>query len=188
MGPRPIVAAALGKASPGVHMRTLHTRLIVLAVALAALLVPPAAALAEASPSPSPSASPLIYRIGIPSDVDNMNPFLTYMGLPWECFRVEYNFLTWYDADYNPTPDLADPVPTVENGGVTEGGRVWTFHLRPNVKWSDGVPLTARDVAYTYNRILRQKLSMYLSYFTGVTGWRRPTTPRWSSPPPSPTP
>ena len=163
-------------------MIKVRTHLIVLAAALTALLLLPAAALASASPRPSPysspaadasasagSSSPLVYRIGLQSDVDNMNPFSTYNTIPWECFRVGYNFLTWYDADYKPAPDLADPVPTVENGGVTGGGRVWTFHIRPNVKWSDGVPLTARDVAYTYNRILRQKLSMYLSYFTGVT-------------------
>lgn len=163
-------------------MIKVRTHLIVLAAALTALLLLPAAALASASPTPSPysspaadasasagSSSPLVYRIGLQSDVDNMNPFSTYNTIPWECFRVGYNFLTWYDADYKPAPDLADPVPTVENGGVTDSGRVWTFHIRPNVKWSDGVPLTARDVAYTYNRILRQKLSMYLSYFTGVT-------------------
>jgi peptide/nickel transport system substrate-binding protein len=165
-------------------MTTVRTRLIVLAAALAALLLLPAAVLAAASPTPSPSllvepaasasasagtSAPLVYRIGLQSDVDNMNPFSTYNTIPWECFRVGYNFLTWYDADYKPAPDLADPVPSVENGGVTEGGRVWTFHLRANVKWSDGVPLTARDVAFTYNLILRQKLSMYLSYFTGVT-------------------
>jgi peptide/nickel transport system substrate-binding protein len=172
----------LGKVSPGGHMITVRTHLIDLAAALTALLLLPAAALASASPTPSPysspaadasasagSSAPLVYRIGLQSDVDNMNPFSTYNTIPWECFRVGYNFLTWYDADYKPAPDLADPVPTVENGGVTDGGRVWTFHIRPNVKWSDGVPLTARDVAYTYNRILGQKLSMYLSYFTGVT-------------------
>jgi len=162
-------------------MIKVRTRLIVLAAALTAPLLVPAAVFA-ASPTPSllsepaagASASPgssarLVYRIGLQSDVDNMNPFSTYNTIPWECFRVDYNFLTWYDADYKPVPDLADPVPTVDNGGVTQGGRVWTFHLRPNVKWSDGVPLTARDVAYTYNRILRQDLSMYSSYFTGVT-------------------
>ena len=138
--------------------------------ALAALLLLlPATTLAT---SPTSSASPggqITYRIGIASDVDNMNPFSTYMTIPWECFRIGYNFLTWYDADYQPTPDLADPVPTVANGGITDNGRVWTFHLRPNVKWSDGVPLTASDVAYTYNRILRQKLGMYIGYFTNVT-------------------
>lgn len=172
----------MGKVSLGGHMIKVRTHLIVLAAALTALLLLPVAALASASPTPSPysspaadasasagSSSPLVYRIGLQSDVDNMNPFSTYNTIPWECFRVGYSFLTWYDADYKPAPDLADPVPTVENGGVTDSGRVWTFHIRPNVKWSDGVPLTARDVAYTYNRILRQKLSMYLSYFTGVT-------------------
>jgi len=158
-------------------MIKVRAHLIVLAAALTALLLP-AVAYATVSPTPSPAAdasaaagssAPLVYRIGLQSDVDNMNPFSTYNTIPWECFRVGYNFLTWYDADYKPAPDLADPVPTIDNGGVTNGGRVWTFHIRPNVKWSDGVPLTARDVAYTYNRILRQELSMYLSYFTGVT-------------------
>jgi len=137
-------------------------------VALAALLLP-ATALATSPASSASASSQVVFRIGLQSDVDNMNPFSTYMTIPWECFRVGYNFLTWYDANYAPTPDLADPVPTVANGGVTDGGRVWTFHIRPNVKWSDGVPLTANDIAYTYNRILRQKISFYLSYFTGVT-------------------
>jgi peptide/nickel transport system substrate-binding protein len=138
-------------------------------LAFAALLLLPATALAASPTSSASPSSQIIYRVGIQSDVDNMNPFSTYMTIPWECFRVGYNFLTWYDADYQPTPDLADPVPTVANGGITDGGRIWTFHLRPNVKWSDGVPLTASDVAYTYNRILRQKLGMYIGYFTNVT-------------------
>ena len=63
-------------------MFKVRTRLIVLAAALTALLVLPAAAHAAASPSPSPSA-PLIYRIGLQSDVDNMNPFSTYNTIPW---------------------------------------------------------------------------------------------------------
>jgi peptide/nickel transport system substrate-binding protein len=141
-------------------------------VFLLALVVPaatPALALASASPSPASASAPVVYRVGLQSDVDNMNPFSTYNTIPWECFRVGYNFLTWYDADYQPVPDLATEVPTLENGGITDGGRVWTFHIRPNVKWSDGRPLTAGDVAYTYNRILRQELGMYIGYFTGVT-------------------
>jgi peptide/nickel transport system substrate-binding protein len=146
------------------------TTFAALVVALAALLLLLPATTQATSPTSSASpSSQITYRIGIASGVDNMNPFSTYMTIPWECFRIGYNFLTWYDANYQPTPDLADPVPTVANGGISDGGRVWTFHLRPNVKWSDGVPLTANDVAYTYNRILRQKLGMYMGYFTNVT-------------------
>ncbi len=136
---------------------------------LVLMAVAPALALAGGLSVAAASTAPIIYRVGLQSDVDNMNPFSTYNTIPWECFRIGYNFLTWYDADYKPVPDLATEVPTLANGGITDGGRVWTFHLRPNVKWSDGQPLTAQDVAYTYNRILRQQLGMYIGYFTGVT-------------------
>jgi peptide/nickel transport system substrate-binding protein len=42
-----------------------------------------------------------------------------------------------------PEPDLA------ERWELSDGGKTITFHLRHDVKWSDGVPLTARDVLFT---------------------------------------
>jgi len=33
-------------------------------------------------------------------------------------------------------------------------GRTWTFHLRKNLRWSDGAPLTADDVVFTWNDII----------------------------------
>ncbi len=148
--------------------KLLIAALVVAFVGLSLFATSASAASASASPAAAPGNG-LTYCIGIQGGVDNMNPFTTYMTIPWECFRVCYNFLTWYDADFRPVPDLAEQVPTVANGGITEGGRVWTYHLRHNVTWSDGVPLTADDVAYTFNRILRQKLGMYIGYFTNVT-------------------
>jgi peptide/nickel transport system substrate-binding protein len=35
----------------------------------------------------------------------------------------------------------------------SEGGRVWTFTLRDGLHWSDGEPITARDVKFTYDRL-----------------------------------
>ncbi len=36
----------------------------------------------------------------------------------------------------------------------SDDGREWTFHLRRDVSWHDGEPFTARDVEFTFNRII----------------------------------
>ncbi len=37
---------------------------------------------------------------------------------------------------------------------VSEDGMTWTFHLRDDVFWHDGTPFTARDVEFTFDRII----------------------------------
>ncbi len=49
------------------------------------------------------------------------------------------------DNDLNIALDLA------ESYQVSADGLVWTVKIRPGVKFSDGQPLTAEDVAYTFN-------------------------------------
>ena len=156
------------------------THAIVFAIVLLAVLLTLAlsgVALAEtsspaAAPSPaggSPSSGPLTYRIGIAQDVvDGVNPFSSQSGIAWESFRLGYNFLTWYDADYKPVPDAA------ETWEISPDGLTWTFHLRPDLTWSDGRPLTAHDVAFTYNLILDTQHWMYIQYLVGVTSVTAP--------------
>ena len=45
-------------------------------------------------------------------------------------------------------PDLALEVPTIENGGITADGRVYTFHIRRGVRWNSSPPreVTAHDI------------------------------------------
>ena len=47
-------------------------------------------------------------------------------------------------------PGLATVIPTVANGGISADLTTWTFHMRPGVKWSDGQPLDARDVDFSW--------------------------------------
>jgi oligopeptide transport system substrate-binding protein len=47
------------------------------------------------------------------------------------------------------------PVPGVarEPPRVTDGGRTYTFRLRPDARWSDGTPVTAHDFAWSWRRL-----------------------------------
>jgi peptide/nickel transport system substrate-binding protein len=51
------------------------------------------------------------------------------------------------------TPVLAAEVPSMANGGLAADGKTVTYKLRPNVKWADGQPFTADDVAFTFQYV-----------------------------------
>ena len=55
--------------------------------------------------------------------------------------------LTVTNADLTIDYDLATDY------SVSEDGLLWTVHIRDDVKFTDGEPLTARDVAFTYNTV-----------------------------------
>jgi peptide/nickel transport system substrate-binding protein len=55
-------------------------------------------------------------------------------------------------------PGLASQIPTIANGGISRNGLTYTFHLRPGLKWSDGQPLDARDVDYSWRLWLNKDL------------------------------
>ncbi|HLQ62080.1 MAG TPA: peptide ABC transporter substrate-binding protein [Candidatus Acidoferrales bacterium] len=61
------------------------------------------------------------------------------------------------DPDLRPYPDLVREVPTLENGDVRLGAdgtsMTVTVKLVPGLAWSDGEPLTAEDVIFTWQAI-----------------------------------
>ena len=65
--------------------------------------------------------------------------------------RVLFDGLTRPGKDLAPAPDLAASWTT------SADGLAWTFKLRDGVKWSDGKPFTADDVAFTFNDIVLNK-------------------------------
>ena len=52
-----------------------------------------------------------------------------------------------------------------ESWEVSEDGLTWTFHLRPNLKWSDGSPLTATDYEFTFQRLMDPATASTYSWF-----------------------
>jgi oligopeptide transport system substrate-binding protein len=62
-------------------------------------------------------------------------------------------------------PHDLHPVPGVaERWDVSPDGKVYTFHLRTNARWSNGKPVTARDFWESYKRILTPSLASEYSY------------------------
>lgn len=57
-------------------------------------------------------------------------------------------------------PKDAHPIPGVaEKWEVSADKLSWTFHLRADARWSNGDPVTARDFAYAFQRILSPNLA-----------------------------
>jgi oligopeptide transport system substrate-binding protein len=58
----------------------------------------------------------------------------------------------------DPASDTADPCGAALSVTPDATATVWTAKLRPDGKWSDGVPVTAQDFAFSYQRLLTPEL------------------------------
>jgi peptide/nickel transport system substrate-binding protein len=137
--------------------------LLILTLLLLGLAAVPVAA---ASDSASPAAGQgTTFRVGWLLEPDNLNPFIGLLGQDYEIWHLNYDFLVGFDAkDLSPRPELA------ESWTVSDDGKTWTFKIRQGVKWQDGQPLTAKDVAFTYNYIVENDLQTLAIYTGGITG------------------
>jgi peptide/nickel transport system substrate-binding protein len=90
-----------------------------------------------------------VFRLGTPSTIDSLNPFVAFQSDAYSTFEYIYPELVQYNTKQQFVPDFA------RSWQVSPDGKVWTFHTQPNAKWSDGKPLTAADVAWTYSTILK---------------------------------
>ncbi len=114
-------------------------------VALAAP-VAQAANAGQTARASSPSASST-FVVGDNGAVDGMNPYVGQTQVDFEIYGLIYdNLMDYGQTNYAPAPRLAT------SWSVSKNKLVWTYHIRHGVKWSDGVPLTAADVAYTFWR------------------------------------
>ena len=75
-----------------------------------------------------------------------MNPLIGVTVAAYEAWNIQYATLTDKAADdFHTIPGLA------ESWKGSKDGKTWTYKLRDGLKWSDGKPLTAEDVAWTIN-------------------------------------
>ncbi|MFE0353046.1 ABC transporter substrate-binding protein [Streptomyces nigra] len=102
------------------------------------------------------------------SDVpDSFDPGNTYYAYMYNLSRLYARPLMTFkpgagEAGNELVPDLASAP-----GEPSDGGKTWTYKLRPGLKYEDGTPITSKDVKYAVERsnFARDVLSLGPSYF-----------------------
>jgi peptide/nickel transport system substrate-binding protein len=142
-----------------------HRRVLGAAVAalLAAGLVWGFAVALATNASPSP-AGKVVLRLGMTNIPDNINPFVGQMSSCYEIWSLNYDLMVGFSPGDYGHPQGARATGLADRWTISDGGKVWTFHIRSGVTWQDGVPLTAHDVAFTYNYVIKNQLSNYTMY------------------------
>ncbi|HEY2475012.1 MAG TPA: peptide ABC transporter substrate-binding protein [Candidatus Cybelea sp.] len=96
---------------------------------------------------------PGLLRVAVADEPKNLNPLLA--GTTGEVFidRLMFEPLLSADPRGNPAPMLAASVPTQANGGISADGLTIRYSLRRDARWSDGVPVSAGDVEFSWKAI-----------------------------------
>src|SRR5215472_3299345 len=135
------------------------------AVTAAALLVTlPLLGFAKAMPNPTSASGGPVFggtlKLVAASGPDHIDPVPAYYTADSILERAYARQLVSYPAvpdpttrsrgwfaDISPVADAATVVPTVANGGITNGGTTYTFHIKPGVNWNTRPvrPVVARD-------------------------------------------
>ncbi len=87
------------------------------------------------------------YSEGLVGDVKILNPLLTDSNASTDINKLIFSGLTQFDGKGQSVADIA------KSWTTSADYRTYTFELRPDVYWHDGVALTAEDVAFTIGLI-----------------------------------
>jgi len=170
--------------------RSLRARGLIAGVLAAAIAVMAMASAASGQSASTPEKK-LTFIVGSTNDIETVNPLRAIETPEYEIIGMEYDMLFNFSLDnMQAAPGLATELPTKENGGLSSDGLTWTMHIRDGVKWSDGQPLTAHDIAFTYNMIITLGFSALASYFPFVDSITAPddTTLVWKTTKPTMSP
>jgi peptide/nickel transport system substrate-binding protein len=88
-----------------------------------------------------------IYNEGVLGTFTNASPLYATSNADTTVSRLIFSGLLKYDVNNKLVGDLAKDI-TPDANGIN-----YTVHLKPNLKWQDGQPLTSADVLFTYQTI-----------------------------------
>jgi peptide/nickel transport system substrate-binding protein len=128
--------------------RWLVSALAVLFVAVSTLALAPSFGPGDVLSSPAPTfITARRYTEGVLGHATNASPFGARSAADRELVALLFRGLVRPGPDRTIVGDLAS------SWDVDPSGGRWTFHLRPGMRWQDGQPITADDVAFTISTL-----------------------------------
>ncbi len=157
--------------------KSIQCTALVLAGLVAGGLLIAAPAVAD-SASPSASTAPLVLRIGMTTGIDNPNLWAVNSPAEWGSLILQYDLALQFSPDLAAQPSVADSC------DPSADFKTWTCKIHPGIKWSDGQPLTSKDVAFSYRFAIDKQFDYFSSYFPKGTTFETPDdlTLIWHSP------
>jgi peptide/nickel transport system substrate-binding protein len=122
----------------------MRRRLMALAVTAAFLAVPTFGAAQEETPSPTATEDKVTFIYGDTGEPSSLNPMKGYLAIDFYAWAWSYHLpITFGVDDLGAVPDF------VVDTEVSEDGTTFTYTTREGLRWSDGEPMTAQDMAFT---------------------------------------
>jgi peptide/nickel transport system substrate-binding protein len=97
---------------------------------------------------------PGVLRYAQPQDPRSLNPMLASSSVVGDLSMFLFSYAVRYNDKAEPIPDALVEIPSVENGDVSKDGLTLKYKLRENIKWHDGVPLTSKDLWFTWECVM----------------------------------
>jgi peptide/nickel transport system substrate-binding protein len=96
-------------------------------------------------------------------DIGQLNPYFVNHAV----FEVLDNHLLEPLIRYDYEKRAFEPV-LAESWSMQNGGRTWVFKIRDGVRFHDGAPLTAEDVRYSYESLMKEKSAFRQKALVGM--------------------
>ncbi len=117
------------------------------------------------APSGGPTTDEAYLRLADQDDIPTLDPARGYDTASWQFEEMLFNTLVDYDAEGHLVPELAVA------WEVSDDRRTYTFHLRPDVRFTNGRPVEAADIRFSLERALSpQTRSQGAEFFRGIVG------------------
>ena len=112
--------------------------------------------------APAAPATPVVEKIKNPDTlvyatygtIDSLDPCKAYDTASWTNMTQLYDTLITFKGKSTSefVPLLVEEIPTVANGGITNGGKTYRLKIKKGIKFHSGNILTPADVEYSFER------------------------------------